>query len=1715
MPNFITRQTNYINARALRDEAELDYIKKREKLRILQKEKEALERIDEELSPEKQDDYDLLSDVVTEEGSVAHAFAAYETAEDNARITYESLADFSPHKTLINNLDDKFPILLFPLRVETKFSLQNNKYFLKVRIFPDIVHTENHEPLLTEDEEADSAAYFEADTEEKQTAWNTLALKHGSQRAAYIVSLGDPEDFDLQSSSWVRQAEARTLPDKFVVSVYFKSQASNEYEFKGDVEGDLISDRVKLSINPNDEDTAELDLTKDDELEFSGSIKWLADYGQAEEDGMAITIDLETLDNTLTKTVVEDGEIKLVVLGVKVSADATLGKTLLEDLINDHHYTDVGMSILQIGQRTHNTSASDSSFTTKDIGNRRSYNTEIETDNASIKEIFANEPDFEEQTDGQRLADALGIDHETLFHIENAKGKDIKNALKFNKMLWRATLGYKLEYGLLDIFSPASIEETRKFFTKHVAGRGMLPSIRINEQAYGILPASAFSEWQWAGSEPNKTWLDKYTNTVNSLSESIATYTAAKKPVSQGGNPQQSVIEAFGNNPTSTDIYHRYAMGPDFTWNMLSAQNKMGNMSAWLNSINSKAAQVMQNLGFPMQSPDRMMKLTYMNQEGKYIGALVQDGKRGKENPLKPIEGTNINYLKWLAMSSFTEILNEDFSNIEATTTTPPDSLLYKLARKAILEEYRNSALKLAEAYPAQLEIDRKITEFVNIPEPYRYDVEPPEPSVSLDPPPPQETFISGTVTNGETMFPLANTNIYIISSEGLQTVTTDSLGNFSYVLFLSFTENVHFKIQKEGFFSFSQTEVINPGMPLILSLVLYPLNISPTQVIVEGESFLSIMETERNFVINNIPYTGTLHNYIDNQGNAELWNSSLEEARACLDYCSMIAVVDLEWLLREHMDLGSYRLDAWQHGMVHQRIQKNRGISGFEKGIYLGGYGFVEELKPKTNKQTVSVSLPNLIGNIEKSVLGGYVHTPSPNHASAAAILKSGYLNQESTNDDAKKINLTSERVRLALKFINGVKAGQTLPALLGYEFERGLSERHSSELNLNQFIYDFRESFPAEAINEDSEEVEKSFILNGWRLYTDTRKDPNAEFPYGKGFLEEIDKEVEDAIEEELDRLADVFDAISDVCLAEAVYCMVGNNYEKAGAIMDALKTGNLLSHEFDFLKTPLSGSVLTQKIALMIDEDSYEEIFDELELVPVWAGSEVTHRQKLEPYINKIISGLIPNPQDIKCKVYYTIPDEEKEDLIFNLGMLGLQALDYVHLFPDELNNDQSELSRLIRRQVKADAPTFPHNTLIEIDYASAGEDDLTFQEFLPLIKRVRNLIAGSRALKAEDFIDPNSNMLQDAEPEYDLAEFYDRVNNLKDDYNSAIGNLQTKINALEIKGENFETELNNLRNEISKAWQFNILDAIVDDYVSETGTEAKTAMLSQGETVLEVMKKKEASVLSLFNQLTFVEEEYEPKNEDIKTLQEIARIVYGDAFVSGPLFGFQNKDEMGNALSASPSLIDNSLDEELEISKWLHGLSKVRLNIREFDLVNAVSENLFDLKNPMHPVQLPYVEDEKWIAISQEGANYDNDKSSIVISYGYQAEADSTVRKIDPKEKQAGLLIDEWVELIPSKEETTGVAFNFDQPDTQPPNSILFTVPHQETGNWNWQKLLKAVNETFYLAKQRTVSPDEISQSALGIVNKLIDQYNKLNPNIVNSARIDEGVTTAVS
>jgi hypothetical protein len=75
-----------------------------------------------------------------------------------------------------------------------------------------------------------------------------------------------------------------------------------------------------------------------------------------------------------------------------------------------------------------------------------------------------------------------------------------------------------------------------------------------------------------------------------------------------------------------------------------------------------------------------------------------------------------------------------------------------------------------------------------------------------------------------------------------------------------------------------------------------------------------------------------------------------------------------------------------------------------------------------------------------------------------------------------------------------------------------------------------------------------------------------------------------------------------------------------------------------------------------------------------------------------------------------------------------------------------------------------------------------------------------------------------------------------------------------------------------------------------------------------------------------------------------------------------------------------------------------------------------------------------------------------------------------------------MIDEWVEVWPSSQQTTGIALNYSDPTSRPPQAILVAVRPDDFPDWTLQSLEGSVLEALDLAKIRAVDPDTLG--ALG-------------------------------
>jgi len=497
-------------------------------------------------------------------------------------------------------------------------------------------------------------------------------------------------------------------------------------------------------------------------------------------------------------------------------------------------------------------------------------------------------------------------------------------------------------------------------------------------------------------------------------------------------------------------------------------------------------------------------------------------------------------------------------------------------------------------------------------------------------------------------------------------------------------------------------------------------------------------------------------------QNDAETKNLRriLEALKALID----TPTARLDRLFTEHLDISNYRLDAWKTAMIQLKLAQQRKMNTngeWSKGLYIGAYGYVEKLMPE-NKILTNVELNSELNSIfnaktepalqRDSTNAGYIHAPSLNQAATAAILRNAYLsNATSDHPENFAVNMSSERVRLAQGFLEGVRNGQSLSALLGYQFERGLHDKSGLGLGeVDKFIYPLRKKFPLVSNQMDEtkttseedaetsvENIEARNVIDGLKLIKHVQTTPDIDYPFGfetgpeTGKLPVASSTQIDAIKVEIDRLLNINDAISDIVMSESVYQVVQGNIERAAGNNEAFSKGQY-PPEIEVVQTPRSGITLTHRVAIQLDPDADPSASPN-------SVANMSPRAKADASLNKWLSSLLPDPANVKVWVKFKDPSIAGDEQLISQKQLGLQSIDLLYLL--HMDNEQAltELDDRIINYARTNFTSHPYAT-IEIEYTRpvdpADNTKISFFELGALIKSLRTVVTKSRPLNGTD-------------------------------------------------------------------------------------------------------------------------------------------------------------------------------------------------------------------------------------------------------------------------------------------------------------------------------------------------------------------------------------------
>jgi hypothetical protein len=220
--------------------------------------------------------------------------------------------------------------------------------------------------------------------------------------------------------------------------------------------------------------------------------------------------------------------------------------------------------------------------------------------------------------------------------------------------------------------------------------------------------------------------------------------------------------------------------------------------------------------------------------------------------------------------------------------------------------------------------------------------------------------------------------------------------------------------------------------------------------------------------------------------------------------------------------------------------------------------------------------------------------------------------------------------------------------------------------------------------------------------------------------------------------------------------------------------------------------------------------------------------------------------------------------------------------------------------------------------------------------------------------------------------------------------------------------------------------------------------------------------------------------------IESVQRAAKVLLGDEFQMIPSFRLRAPQAADIAQAWTHSdrgdltrrLVDG-IGRDFPVDDWLHGVARVREKMRYWENALLLSEALGTRPLALTPIQLPFEPNDTWLALEIPPPALPDERAirrdRLLYNAHFAADFDQT-------QPITGLLVDEWTEVVPESSETTGVAFHYDRPNSEPPQCWLLALPAVMDGAWSWDELRAAVTGTLDDAKRRAIEPDHIAGTA---------------------------------
>lgn len=401
-----------------------------------------------------------------------------------------------------SGLKTDVPATLLPIRLEAKFDGER----LRLRMIPDAVHAFSHQEQLTTSEIEVGQTYWSALWEQKDgddtlrtLERKSLASLVGTQRAVHVTNKTRPTNWEkwdrgdgpkfpeLTGVEQITPPLAHLLPDFWQIRIFDDTMTEIIKErCKNDIAPDLAMAPVlgaTEQAKPEElKDADELDLFLADQ-----NVRWLVDFKRAKAVGMAYEVKLPKAYSKLGA---------VLVAGIRRAGNSVVQAEEFEKVLRGHWYS-AGLDVLPQGTATNHSDESSPPPTeeAEDVDRLFALDVAKRTGAIAIRAAVL-------RTTPQSLtilpaADQLSLAFGTIL----GNRFDHTDHANLNQGLEAAALGTIATQGLGQYYTTrvashlggqAPFANDWTYVSDHqlswVRAAGPLPSIRIGNQPYGVLP---------------------------------------------------------------------------------------------------------------------------------------------------------------------------------------------------------------------------------------------------------------------------------------------------------------------------------------------------------------------------------------------------------------------------------------------------------------------------------------------------------------------------------------------------------------------------------------------------------------------------------------------------------------------------------------------------------------------------------------------------------------------------------------------------------------------------------------------------------------------------------------------------------------------------------------------------------------------------------------------------------------------------------------------------------------------------------------------------------------------------------------------------------------------------------------------------------------------------------------------------------------------------